>query len=314
MRVVLILISSVALLLAALSGHVTMQAERRSPPIGKRVDAGGEKIHLVDLAPPGGGAGAPVVLIHGASVNLRDMKLALGDRLAQSRRVIALDRPGRGYSTRPSDGWRLDVQAALIHEALAAAGVEKPVIVGQSLGGAVALAYALQYQDDMSGLVLLAPVSHEWPGGVAWYNEVSGWPVAGFLLRRLVIPLYGPVAARRGVAGSFGPDEAPNRYYEESGLPLLFRPGDFKANAADLRELKPQIVAQSRRYHEIRVPTIIFAGETDRTVSPKIHSMRLVQEIPGARLVMLPETGHALHHSESAAIISAIEELAGAAP
>lgn len=313
MRVTLFILFGVALLLAALSGLVTMQAERRWPPIGKRVAAGGEKIHLVDLGPKSGALGAPIVLIHGASVNLRDMKLALGDRLAQSRRVVALDRPGRGYSTRRDDGWRLDVQARLIHEALVAAGVEKPVIVGQSLGGAVALAYALRYQDDMSGLVLLAPVSHEWPGGVAWYNEVSGWPFAGFLLRRLVIPLYGPIAARQGVAGSFGPDEAPDRYYEDAGLPLLFRPGDFKANAADLRELKPQIVVQSRRYKEIRVPTIIFAGEADRTVSPKIHSKQLAQEIPGARLVMLPQTGHALHHSESAAITSAIEKLADAA-
>jgi pimeloyl-ACP methyl ester carboxylesterase len=115
------------------------------------------------------------------------------------------------------------VQARLIHEAATKLGAERPIVVGQSLGGAVALAYALQHQDDMSGLVLLAAVSHEWPGGVAWYNRASGWPVVGFLMRRLVIPVYGPIAARSGVKGSFGPDVAPDGYYDETGLSLLCR-------------------------------------------------------------------------------------------
>ena len=311
MRMSAAILIGVLVLLAALSGCAALRAEKKSPPIGAFIETGGERIHLVDLAPAGGGTGAPIVLIHGASVNLRDMKLALGDELAKSRRVIVVDRPGRGYSTRPKDGYRLETQARLIHDAVGSLGVRDPVIVGQSLGGAVALSYALQYQDDMAGLVLLAPVSHEWPGGVAWYNKVSGWPVAGFLFRRLIIPLYAPLAAKKGVEGSFGPDEAPQRYYEESGLPLLFRARDFKANAEDLRRLKPQIIEQSRRYAGIATPTVIFAGDDDRTVSPKLHAMRLATEIPGARLELLAETGHALHHAESARIIEAIEALAG---
>lgn len=310
MRMGVLILLGLVLALATLSGCATTRAKNAAPPVGELVEVDGGRIHLVDLAPRDAPESAPIVLIHGASVNLRDMKLALGDRLAKDHRVIALDRPGRGYSTRPENGWRLDVQARLIHEALVARGVEKPVIVGQSLGGAVALAYALQYQDEMTGLVLLAPVSHEWPGGVAWYNKVSGWPVAGFLLRRLVIPLYGPVAARGGVAGSFGPDAAPQDYYDETGLSLLFRPGDFRANAEDLRNLKPQIIAQSGRYGEIRVPTLIFAGLSDRTVSPKIHAMQLARDIPGARLTLLPETGHALHHAQREVILQAIDGLA----
>ncbi|MEQ8934716.1 MAG: alpha/beta hydrolase [Amphiplicatus sp.] len=298
--------------LAAVQGCATLAAEKIAPPIGKFVEIGGERIHLVDLAPSGGGEGPPVVLIHGASVNLRDMKLALGDELSKSRRVVMIDRPGRGYSTRPDEGWRIDEQATLIYAALVELGVERPVIVGQSFGGAVALAYTLKFQDDMTGLVLLAPVSHEWPGGVAWYNTVSGWPVAGFLLRRLVIPVYAPIAAKPGVAASFAPDEAPQDYYEKSGLTLLFRPGDFRSNAADLRNLKPQIVEMSRHYGEIRVPVAILTGISDTTVSPKIHAMALARDIRGASLDLLPDTGHALHHSQTAKIIAAIEQVASA--
>jgi pimeloyl-ACP methyl ester carboxylesterase len=308
--VVLIVLAALATNLA-LSGCATMKAERLAPPIGEFVEVDGARIHLLDIGPRDA-AGPAIVLIHGASVNLRDMNLALGAPLAASHRVIVVDRPGRGYSTRPRDGWRIDVQARLIHEAVRARGVERPVIVGQSFGGAVALSYALQFQDDLAGLVLLAAVSHEWPGGVAWYNNVSGWPVIGAAFRRLVIPLYAPMAARSGVGRSFSPGAAPPAYYEESGLPLLFRPADFKANAADLRRLKPQIVAQSRRYGELRLQTAVITGDADTTVSPTIHSAAMAREIAGARLTVIPGAGHALHHTHKDVIIAEIERIAAA--
>lgn len=295
-----------------IGGCASWRAEQDAPPIGAFVEIDGERLHVLDIGPKDS-ALPPVVLIHGASVNLRDMKLALGDELAKTRRVVMIDRPGRGYSTRPKDGWKLDRQAQLIHGAVASLGVERPIVLGQSLGGGVALAYALQFQEQMSGLVLLASVSHEWPGGAAWYNNVSGWPVAGFLLRRLVIPVYAPLAAKDGVIKSFAPDQAPEGYYEHAGISLLFRPGDFRNNAADLRNIKPQIIAMSTRYGEIRLPTAIMSGADDTSVSPRIHSMVLVNEIDGATLEILPDTGHALHHAEKAKILAAIERITSAA-
>jgi len=292
--------------LFAIGGVSAWRSEKMTPPIGAFVDVDGVRLHVLDIGPRDAPA-PPVILIHGASVNLRDMKMALGDRLSRSRRVIMIDRPGRGYSTRPADGWRLELQARLIHDAAAKLGAEKPIVVGQSLGGAVALSYALKYQEDMSGLVLLAAVSHEWPGGVAWYNKASGWPVIGTVLRRIVIPIYAPFAAKTGVIESFAPDEAPEGYYEKSGLTLLFRPRDFRNNAADIRGLKPQIIAQQGRYTEIRLPTAIVTGANDTTVSPTIHSAALAREIAGAYYSVIPDTGHALHHSETAKIMAAID-------
>lgn len=295
--------------LLALGGCATWRAEKNSPPIGRFVDVGGERIHLVDLGAERLNE-TPVVLIHGASVNLRDMKIALGDELAKTRRIIIVDRPGRGYSSRPRDGWRLDRQAELIHAAVQVLGVERPIVVGQSFGGAVALSYALQFQHDISGVVLLASVSHEWPGGVAWYNRASGWPVLGTLLRRLVIPVYAPLAAKKGVIKSFEPDPAPDRYYEEAGLTLLFRAKDFRNNASDLRNLKPQIVAMAARYGEIKIPVAIMTGADDTTVSPKLHSAALARTLPGAYYEVIPDTGHALHHSERTKVIAAIDLVA----
>ncbi len=295
--------------LVAIGGCSTWRAEKMSPPIGAFVTVEGQRLHVLDLGPKNS-AETPVVLIHGASANLRDMKLALGDQLSRTRRVLIFDRPGRGYSTRPDDGWRLERQAQLIHDAVEMLGAEKPIVVGQSFGGAVALRYALDHQQDISGLVLLASVSHEWPGGVAWYNKASGWPVIGELLRRIVIPIYAPIAAKGGVLKSFLPDEAPEGYYENSGLTLLFRAKDFRNNAADLRNLKPQIIEMSGRYPSIKVPTAIVTGADDGTVSPTIHSASLAREISGAYFEVIPDTGHALHHSQSARIIEAINLVA----
>lgn len=284
-------------------------AESVSPPLGEIISVEGVRMHVLDLGPKNSAA-PPIVLIHGASVNSRDMKLALGDQLSKSRRVIIVDRPGRGYSTRPKDGWRLDVQARLIHDTVEKLGVDRPIIVGQSLGGAVALSYALNFQKDISGLVLLAAVSHEWPGDVAWYNKVSGWPVVGTLLRRIVIPVYAPFAAKSGIIESFKPDDPPAGYYERSGLTLLFRPKDFRNNAADLRNLKAQIIEMSSRYGEIKTPTAILTGANDTTVSPTLHSAALAREIKGAYYEVLPDTGHGLHHSETGKVIAAIDLVA----
>jgi pimeloyl-ACP methyl ester carboxylesterase len=308
MRVITYIVLFSIVALTGLAGCATWNAEKSAPMLGVQIDVDGEKIHVVDIGPRES-AKPPVVLIHGASVNLRDMKMALGDILSADRRVILIDRPGRGYSDRTNGEWRLDRQAAAINGVVNILNVEKPIIVGQSLGGAVALSYALQYQDEMGGLVLLAAVSHEWPGGVAWYNSVSNTPGIGFLLRRFVIPAYGQFAAKSGVEESFAPDTPPENYAERSGLALLFRPKDFRSNAADIFHLKDEIIRQQDRYGELTLPVAIVAGASDTTVSPEIHSKTLAGQIDSAYLLLLPDTGHALHHAQTQAILRVIERI-----
>ena len=310
MRVGLALVVVLLLLLAGLSGCATITAEKNAPPIGQFVEVDGEKLHLLEAGVEHKGKAPSVILIHGASINLRDMKMALGDSLSERYHVMMIDRPGRGYSSRPDDGYRLAKQAQLIRDASKTLGIEKPIVVGQSFGGAVALAYALQYQDEMSGVVLLAAVSHEWPGGVAWYNSVSETPVLGNLLRWFVIPVYGQFAGRSGVVESFAPNEAPEKYYERAGLPLLFRPKDFKSNASDIVNLKDEIIAMQDRYDALTLPVAIMTGDEDPTVSPEIHSKTLATEVEGARLDVFPDTGHAIHHVHPDKIITVIDEMA----
>ncbi len=98
------------------------------------------------------GVGDPVLLIHGAMTNLDDMLTGPFDDLAAEHRVIAVDRPGHGESTRrrlaDASPWR---QAEIIHDAAAELGVERPIVVGHSFGGAVALAYAMRFPRETAG-------------------------------------------------------------------------------------------------------------------------------------------------------------------
>lgn len=311
MKKMSLLLSGLAAFAAAGFGYseiASRRFEKSAPPLGQFVDVDGGRVHLLDMGPAESEL-APVVLIHGASVNLRDMKIALGDTLAKERRVIAVDRPGHGYSTRPGDGWRLEVQAKMIAEAVASRGVEHPIIVGQSFGGAVALAYGVHHADKASGLVLLAPVSHRWEGGVAWYNEVSGKPAIGALLRRLVIPVYGPISARDGYADSFAPNDPPPDYVSQAGLPLLFRPASFERNAQDMVALKAEVTAQQPLYQQIQLPVEIASGIQDTAVNPDIHAKKLAQEIPSAELTLWENTGHALHHARDSDVVSLIRRI-----
>ncbi len=304
-------LGAILIALAGLSGCASLNAEKRAPMIGQTVDVDGHRMHVLTGGPKDSEK-PPVVLIHGASVNLRDMKIALGDRLSEDRFVMMIDRPGRGYSERPDKGYDLDTQSALIKGAADAMGVKRPIVVGQSFGGAVALNYALNYQDEMSGLVLLAPVSHEWPGGVDWHNHVSQTPVVGFFFRRLIIPAFGAVAGKGIVEASFEPGAPPEEYYDRAGVPLLFRAKDFKSNASDIYHLKSEILEQQGRYQEISIPVAIAHGTSDETVSPEIHSKALEKQIESASLTLLPDVGHALHHTDTEVILSLVNTVSGA--
>ena len=304
-----LLLSILLVLLAIVSAFMSWRLENTYPPAGAFIEVEGERLHYLDIGPKQTGA-PTIVILHGASANLHDMHVSLGETLANQYRVILFDRPGRGYSTRPDDGHDLNVQSRLIHSALQNLEIENPILVGQSFGATVSLAYALAYQQDLSGLVLLAGVCHGWPGGVIWYNRVTTIPVIGPILRRTVVPFYGPVVAKGSVKAAFWPKPAPENYYENTRLAMLFRPKDFVNNATDIVHLKSNVLAMADRYEELKLPVRIFVGTHDTTVSPTIHSYTLSQQIDGAELTILPDTGHGLHHTASAEIIAGIESLA----
>lgn len=289
----------------------TSRVEDRYPPIGDFVDFLGERIHVIRS----GEAGPVVLMIHGASANAREFETTLAPRLSGDFRLLMVDRPGHGYSGRPDASETLEVQAAAMGAVMEQFAPGEPVLViGHSFGGAVALRVALDYPDRVSGLVLLAPVTHDWGGGgVAWYNSWASPPVLGPIFSQLV-PFVGPRAVKAGISDVFAPEPAPENYYEKSGLALLFRPPTFRANARDVVNLQDEIAAQSSRYPELDMPIVVFSGEADTVIKPKLHVHRLKREIEGVEVISYEGGGHMPHHAHADDVIAAITRLAERAP
>lgn len=187
MRIVLAAVMIAAALLAGLALATLVGVgliERAHPARGRFMTVGGTTLHVVELGAKPTQPDAPpaVVLLHGASGNLEDMRLALGEELARQHHVILIDRPGHGWSER--GGRRATspaAQAALIDQALAMLGVNKVVLVVHSWAGALGAAYALQYPGRLAGMVMLAPVTHPWSTGIAWYYSLSKVPIVSTL-------------------------------------------------------------------------------------------------------------------------------------
>jgi pimeloyl-ACP methyl ester carboxylesterase len=140
--------------LAALAvGVASRRAERAHPPRGRYLEVKGVRLHYLDR-----GQGQPIVLLHGNLTLIDELVLSgLVELAVQHGRVIAFDRPGYGYSTRPRDRiWTAAAQADLIHDALRRLGVERPVVVGHSFGTIVALEMALRHPRSIAGLTLLS--------------------------------------------------------------------------------------------------------------------------------------------------------------
>jgi pimeloyl-ACP methyl ester carboxylesterase len=303
---------------AAITAFTIARIEAAHPPSGRFVDIEGGRLHVLELgkeygenSATGRAASPPVVLIHGASGNLGDLRFALGDRLARTRRVILVDRPGHGWSDRPGGAEDASParQAALIAQALERIGVERFVLVGHSFGGTVATALALAYPRRLAGLVLLAPVTHPWKGGLAWYNALLTTPVAGVVFARaLALPVC-ELLLERAAREVFEPQAMPDDYVRRAGTRLLLRPEEFVANAQDIAVLKAFVTAQVPRYGDITMPTVVLTGDADTTVSPGLHSRALAAVLPDARLVILPGVGHMPQHTAAEDVMAAIDSV-----
>ena len=316
----MILLSAVAALvvLALITQGGVFALQLLYPQRGKTIDVAGARLNVVDLGPRDA-AGPPVAIIHGASSNLESMR-ALGDLLAKQHRVILIDRPGHGWSTRDDlENSTPAMQARMIDEGLEKLGISDAIVVVHSLAGALGGLLALDYPRRVAGLVMLAPVAYPWPGGVGWYNKVVTTPVIGPLLAYTITMPLGLILSEPGARSVFAPQTMPAGFVKDSATPLLLRPREFLANAWDLVTLKAAVAEQAPRYGNIKAPVVVITGDTDTTVSPNIHSRRLAAAVPNAKLIVLPGAGHMVQYAATDLVVREIEAMiaqikSGAAP
>jgi pimeloyl-ACP methyl ester carboxylesterase len=309
----MILLAGVAALvvLALITQGGVVALQRVYPQQGKTIDVAGARLNVVDLG-PGDAKGPPVVMIHGASSNLESMR-PLGGLLAQHHRVILIDRPGHGWSTRDDlKNSTPAMQAKMLDEALEKLGVSGAIVVVHSLAGALGALLALDYPRRVAGLVMIAPVAYPWPGGVGWYNKVVTTPVIGALLAYTITLPLGLVLSTPGARSVFAPQVMPAGFVKNSATLLLLRPREFLANAWDLVTLKAAVAEQAPRYGNIKAPVVVITSDTDTTVSPGIHSRRFAATVPDAKLIVLPGVGHMVQYAAPDVVVREIETMIAA--
>jgi pimeloyl-ACP methyl ester carboxylesterase len=294
------------------------RVEALYPPNGEFAEIDGIRLHYTDHPAADGADLPPLVFIHGASGNLRDLEAPIVERLKGRARLVFVDRPGHGYS----QGWTAtgkrahlpDGQANLIAGLLARIGIGEAIVVGHSYGGAVAAAFAVEHPEKTAGVVFLAPATHPWPGGgVTWYYDVAMLPVIGPLFVRFVAIPAGWMVYEDAVRGVFKPNRLPADYVDKSGSRLVLRVPSFTKNALDVSSLYGFVQDYQKRYREITAPVSIITGDSDDVVLAGVHSTGLNEDIPNSRIVWLENTGHipAWIHPET--VIEEIERVSQSA-
>lgn len=295
--------------LALIASFIIKQyVENKWPPIGQIADINGTLMHYVDVRAGPDEDLPAIVFIHGSNGNLRDQMAPLRPLFEGRARLIFLDRPGHGYSTRKSKEYSdPSLQAEVIAGLMDHLGIEKAIISGHSLGSSMSVALAVHYPQKVAGLLFLAPATHPWPSGVEWYYKLANKPFIGPFFSYVFASPIGWIKYKSGVTNVFAPNPLPEDYEAVSGTRIALRSRQFHNNSLDVANLNANVSRLFRRYTEIKVPTVIITGDSDDIVMAEIHSDGLKRDIAGAKLVTIPGMGHKPDYLALKEIVAAIE-------
>lgn len=291
-------------LLALYSYLAGLWIEKQYPPIGKFIQVHGLRLHYVMQ---GDGPGPAILLVHGASSNLREFTSSIMPALAKSHRVIAFDRPGYGYSERPDGEWlNPSALASLLLDASQQLGIDKPVIVGHSWAGSVVMAALVEMPQRVSGGILLAGVAGHWAGSTGWTYDVGSIPLLGSVFAWTTVMPAGQILLEREVAPVLYPATVPANYISDIAAPLALRPKTFMDNVEDMTRLNTYMQTLSVHYDEIHLPLLIVHGQDDALVPFWNHGRRVLPVVPQAQLTLIPGAGHGLNHTHTQQVVTAI--------
>ena len=302
---VLLLVGPFLVPVPALEGALPPQALADAD--SQFIEINGLDVHVKTI-----GQGEPVlVLLHGFGASLYSWQ-AVMQPLSQHGMVIAFDRPAFGLTERPltwegANPYSPESQVALVTGLLDHFGVQQAILVGNSAGGTVAMQVALAQPGRVSALILVDPAVYTGGGAPALTRPLLATPQ----MRHL-----GPLIVRQ--IQSRGPELIELAWHD----PSLIQPETIELYKKPLQvenwdkalwefTLASRSSGLAERLAEFTLPVLVITGDDDRIV-PTADSIRLAGELPGAELVVIPQTGHVPHEERPDLFLQAVDEfLAG---
>ncbi len=291
--------------LVGLTALVGVLVARLIPPCGSFLTVAGERIHTLEK-----GQGPPLLLIHGLSGQMGNFTHSLVDRLTRDHRVIVFDRPGSGHSSRAAqaDG-SIVRQAALVAELIRTLGPGPVDVVGHSLGGAIALALALNHPGSVRTLTLVAPLTQPQAAPPPAFKLLA---IRSAGLRALVAwtvaTPWAIVHSARVLKAIFSPHTGPADFATRGGGLLTLRPANFIHASQDMAAVETELPALAQRYGELRCPVGILFGTGDQILDPQRNGVQTAACNPAVVTLTLTDGGHMLPVSAADAVAGFIRE------
>lgn len=286
---------------------IAARAEKAVPPSGKFIDIDGNRIHYAEA-----GAGLGIVFIHGLGAQFHQFEHPLFARLSDNFHLVALDRPGSGYSVRAAGASAgLSEQARIVVRLIEQVGLQRPLLVGHSLGGMVALTVAIEHPNAISGLALLSPYTHfsgEVAPAFAALHIAQPWQ-RWLIAQTTAIPTALKTAPQV-LDFIFGPQPVPADYAIKGGGFSGLRPSHFYATASDLVAVDLEMPRVMARYGEIRIPVGILFGTADRVLDYQLHGVAMQERIAGLDLELLDGVGHMPQFVAADRVVAFIRKMA----
>ena len=252
----------------------------------------GTRLRVIDS-----GRGTPVVLIHGIGASMYSWRYQLPVLASAGYRVIAFDNRGFGFSDKPAHGYSNAAYAHLVTSLLDSLGVSSAVLVGHSMGGAIAAEVALANPDRVRGLVLIGSAGYgiRIPGAL----KIARWPFLGAVATAFRGRWITGRILRSTFADPAKVTEADiDQYYAPVAAPDFGRTLAGVAHQFDFSALKGRI-------DSIAKPTLVMWGSRDLWIPPGVGE-QMVSSLPRAAFVLVPGAGHDLPDEAPAAVLRSL--------
>jgi pimeloyl-ACP methyl ester carboxylesterase len=240
-------------------------------------------LHFLDPNPSGNPA---VLLLHGLGADSTSWALQIPALSEAGFRPLAPDAPGFGGSLYDGRGWSIRRMAAEMAGLLEELGCGSVHVVGLSMGGVIAQQFVLDFPHLIRKMVLVSTFSVLRP------ENLNGW--AYFIRRGVAVLTVGLKAQAQFVAWRLFPNP------QDQALREMFIAIVSRADPRAYRKamLSLSLFDSRKRLGEIKAPTLVITGAEDTTVTPARQKL-LVDGIPAARQVVIPQAGHAVSVDQS---------------